>query len=91
MKTKKIDKKRIIPKLELNTVNLALFIVGLVVLAVGYYLLSKGPWNNPLSLSVAPIVLLIGYLLVFPLAIFFGSRRKPEDAPDSRQVPAKKR
>lgn len=74
MKQKKAIPKRLIPKIELNLTNLILFGVGIIVLAIGFLLLSKDPWDNPLSLSVSPLVLLLGYLVIFPVAIFFGSR-----------------
>ena len=85
MKQKKAIPKRIIPKIELNLTNLVLFGIGIVVLAIGFWFLSKGPWDNPLSLSVSPLVLLLGYLVVFPVAIFFGSRRKSKEGKDGEK------
>jgi ATP/ADP translocase len=45
--------------------------VGVVVIVVGFVLLSMGmeKWDNPLSVSVAPVVLVIGYCVIIPLAI----------------------
>lgn len=47
---------------------------GLGLLIIGFYLMTFGPWDNPVSLSVSPIILIIAYLVVFPLAILY--RRK---------------
>jgi ATP/ADP translocase len=45
--------------------------VGVAVIVVGFVLLSKGmeQWDNPLAVSVAPVVLVIGYCVIIPLAI----------------------
>ncbi len=91
MRHKKTDRKTILPRIELTRSNLIIFIVGLVVIAAGFYLLSLPPWNNPLSLSVAPVVLLIGYLVIFPVAIFYGSRSRKSPEADSKPGAAEQR
>lgn len=52
---------------------------GLLTIIVGYLLMSTGlggeyaavdgTWNNPLAVTVAPLLLVIGYCVVIPLAI----------------------
>ncbi|MFH1195963.1 MAG: hypothetical protein V1720_09615 [bacterium] len=59
-----------------NNSNYVVFGAGIILLIIGFYLMTKGPWDNPISLSVAPIILLIAYLVVFPLAIFYKKRNK---------------
>ena len=54
--------------------NYLLLGLGIAVLIIGYFLLSQGPWDNPLSLSVAPIVLLVAYVIIFPLAIMYKKK-----------------
>jgi hypothetical protein len=71
MKRKSSEEKKLLPRIELGRPNLMLFLLGAAILVVGFLLMSIGPWDNPLSRSVAPIVLLFGYLVVFPVAIFF--------------------
>jgi hypothetical protein len=51
--------------------NYVILIAGLLVLLAGYYFMNQGPWDNPLSLTVAPIVLLIAYVVIIPLAIYY--------------------
>lgn len=48
--------------------------IGVAVIVVGFVLLSMGmnEWDNPLSVSVAPVVLVIGYCVIVPLAIMRG-------------------
>jgi len=53
---------------------------GLVTILVGYLLMSTGMgvgnWDNPLAVSVAPVVLVIGYCVIIPLAIMFGGLKR---------------
>ena len=56
--------------------NILLFVVGGVVIMLGYILLAQGPVNNPLSLTWAPILLIIGYCVVIPVAIILRDNKK---------------
>ena len=56
--------------------NYYVLYLGLGILIVGYILMGQGPWDNPLSLSIAPIILLIAYLVIIPLSIFFKIPQK---------------
>ncbi|MBN2571946.1 MAG: hypothetical protein JXA68_07450 [Ignavibacteriales bacterium] len=67
-----------------NKTNYYLLALGFVVLIIGFYLLSQGPWDNPVSLSIAPIVLLIAYLVIFPAAILY--RKRKEQKPEQENV-----
>ncbi|RMD51562.1 MAG: hypothetical protein D6830_00070 [Ignavibacteria bacterium] len=59
--------------------NYLLLLAGILVLFIGNYLMTFGPWDNPISLSVAPIVLLLAYIVIFPLAIFYRKKKKSEE------------
>ncbi len=54
--------------------NYLLLGVGILVLIIGYFLMSQGPWDNPLSLTIAPLVLLIAYVIIFPLSIMYKKK-----------------
>ncbi|MCP5064696.1 MAG: DUF3098 domain-containing protein [Ignavibacteriae bacterium] len=56
--------------------NYILFGVGMAIVIIGFLLMAQGPWDNPLSLTVSPLVLLVAYLVVFPLSILY-KKRKP--------------
>jgi len=43
--------------------------IGLAVLIVGYLCLSQGPHNGFLSLTLAPILLVLGYCVIIPYGI----------------------
>ena len=50
-----------------------LLAAGGLVIVVGYVLLAVGPADNPISLTAAPVCLVVGYCVLVPYAI--GSRR----------------
>jgi hypothetical protein len=53
--------------------------IGVAVILVGFILLYMGTvtsWDNPLSISVAPVVLVIGYCVIVPWAIMRKSTPK---------------
>ena len=49
--------------------NLILLALGLATLVVGYICLSRGPSDNPLSVTVAPLLLILAYCVIIPVAI----------------------
>ena len=54
--------------------NYILFGVSIAVLVAGYLLLGQGPVYNPLSWTYAPIVLVLAYLVIIPLAILYKDK-----------------
>ncbi len=56
--------------------NYVAFAVGLGFLLVGYICLAQPPADGFLSLTLAPILLVIGYCVVLPYAIM--AREKPK-------------
>jgi uncharacterized membrane protein len=52
-----------------DSINYKLFGVSILLLIVGYVLLGQGPVTNHLSWSVAPVVLVIVYCFLIPMAI----------------------
>jgi hypothetical protein len=57
--------------------NYIILIAGLATIFLGFYFMNQGPWDNPESLTVAPIILLIAYLIIIPLAIYY--RKAPKN------------
>lgn len=74
MKTQvSVKKNKPIP-LGLTGRNYQLFGLGLLVLLIGYFFLSKGPVNGFWSLTFAPILLGIGYCVIIPFAVLYRSK-----------------
>ena len=60
----------------LNKKNIILIAVGVLLLVIGFLCLATGPADNPISLSVAPIILVIAYMVVIPLGILFTGKKQ---------------
>lgn len=58
--------------------NQLFFGIGLVVTILGFVLMNQYPWDNPLSLTYSAIVLLIAYIIIFPIAILYKDKKKAE-------------
>jgi uncharacterized membrane protein YesL len=49
--------------------------LGILSLILGYVLMGQGEWDNSLSLTISPIILLLAYLVFFPLSVFYQKRK----------------
>lgn len=63
-------------KIYWTKTNYLLFGLGFIILVLGYFLLSRDPWDGFTSLTLSPIILMIAYLVIFPLAILFIHKKK---------------
>jgi len=73
-KSKKAAAKKKGPILAFTKTNYYIFALAIGFLLVGYVFLSKGPADSTASLTIAPIILVIGYCILVPLAIFWRKR-----------------
>lgn len=70
--------------------NLIIIAVGFAVILLGYALMATGisnepaaidgKWNNPWAVTVAPLLLVLGYCVIIPYAIlkYFGKKNEPQ-------------
>ena len=54
-----------------NKKNYLLFGIGILVIILGYRIMATGEVNSFQSVKLAPILLVIGYLVIIPLSIFY--------------------
>ena len=54
--------------------NYLLFVFGLVVIILGFVALAQPPWDSFSSLTLAPILLVVGYCVIIPVAILYKKR-----------------
>ena len=54
-----------------NKKNYLLFGIGILVIILGYIIMAIGEVNSFKSVKLAPILLVIGYLVIIPLSIFY--------------------
>ncbi len=60
--------------------NIFLIVVGILMLVIGFFCLAQGPAENPVSLTVAPIILVLAYVVVIPVGIlWYGKNKKKGD------------
>jgi hypothetical protein len=65
--------------LPLNSRNYLLFLLGIFIIIIGYAALSQGPWNSFWSLTLAPILLVLGYCVIVPIAILYRKRNNQKE------------
>ena len=72
----KKEKKKSIPvRFTFGKQNLQIMGIGLAFLVIGYVLVAQPPVDSFVSLTLAPIVLLIGYLVIIPYAIMYNPKK----------------
>jgi len=52
-----------------SALNYRLFFGGILLIIIGYIMMMQGPYDSFLSLHLSPILLVLGYCVVIPLAI----------------------
>ena len=57
--------------------NYLLFSAGLVLIILGYIVMASGETYSSQSLTVAPIMLFIGYIILIPAALIY-KKNKPK-------------
>jgi len=78
----KFKKEHVLPY---TRANYFLFAAAMVVIVLGYVTLTQPPWNNFWSLTVAPILLVLGYCVLIPVALLYQKRKK-KPAPAQEQA-----
>ena len=67
----KIQKKNIFQTLGYTKQNMNIFIIGIIVIIVGYILLAIGGTYDTVSLVISPIFLAVGYIIILPLSLIY--------------------
>lgn len=57
-----------------STVNYYLFGIGLALIILGYIVMASGEVNSFQSLTVAPIILFVGYIIFIPAALIYRDK-----------------
>ena len=76
---KQLKKKGFVAEAELpQRTNYLILIVGIVTIIVGYLVMNAGDAVSPLSVTIAPIILVIGYCVIIPVGILYRKKRPEE-------------
>lgn len=81
----KITKKKAkrIESLSLEAINYQIILGGVVVIIAGYFALSAKPWDNPIAMNVAPILLVLGYCVIIPFGIIYRKKKSGQDSQET--------
>ena len=59
---------------SLSKINYILFGIGLTLIILGYILMGKGEVYSFQSLTLSPIMLFIGYIIVIPASLIYRDK-----------------
>ena len=62
-----------------NKTNYFLFFNGILLIILGYFMMAYGEVNSFQSLTLAPIILFIGYIILIPGALIYKERKVKEN------------
>lgn len=64
--------------LPLNKVNYGLLLIGLAVILIGYAFMLEGSVDGVMPIVISPILLVIGYCIIIPIALLYRQRNRTE-------------
>ena len=56
--------------------NYLIFSIGLALVIIGYIFMANGEVNSFQSLTLAPIMLFLGYIVVIPVSLIYRDKSK---------------
>ncbi len=57
-------------------INIPVLIISLLLMVIGYVLLSSGPVDSTASWKIAPVILVTVYAVLVPLSVLLKSNKK---------------
>ncbi len=80
-KDKKTQRKRLAKpsikwSIPVQEKNFFVFAIGIILLIIGFYLMTIQPWDSAFALIISPLILLIAYFIIFPLGILLDKDNK---------------
>ncbi len=75
---KKARKKKVLAVIPFNRENYIIFFVGVLIIIVGYVFMAQGPADSFWSLTLAPILLVISYVIIIPISILYRKKSSKE-------------
>jgi Protein of unknown function (DUF3098) len=83
--------KKVIKKAKTNVIfplekeNYIILGIGLIVIVLGYIALSGNKVEGFSQLTIAPILLVIGYCVIIPVGIMYRKKEKPAEEKKSAE------
>jgi len=66
--------------------NYLILVVGLIVLGIGFFLMSVDPWNSFSCLVLSPIVVMLAYLVIVPAAIWYKPKSQHAEHRETENI-----
>ncbi len=82
----RLGMQRRLPKKTDLSKNIIYYYAALGVVVLGYVFLMIGSANSFTSLTLGPIVLVLGYLVAIPVALLTGVGQKTDNPPDEENL-----
>lgn len=80
-KVRQKAKKKSREVISFSRENVIIFLIGILIIILGYIFLAQGPADSFWSLTLAPILLVISYCIIIPISIIYRKKtRKQETA-----------
>jgi len=73
-KEKQSGKIQLIEGWAFEKTNYTLFVIGVILIITGYFVMANGTVNSFQSLTLAPIFLFLGYIIFIPAALIYRSK-----------------
>lgn len=70
--------------LPFTKLNYQIFAAGIVVIILGFLALGQPPADSFMSLTVAPILLVLGYCVIVPFAIMYQKKKEAAASPNGK-------
>ena len=73
-KEKQLGNIQLIDGWAFEMTNYTLFVIGVILIITGYFVMANGTVNSFQSLTLAPILLFFGYMILIPAALIYRSK-----------------
>ena len=77
-KEKKLKYNKNLGGLNIQKGNIIIFFIAILTIMLGYYFTSIGPFDSTSSLTIGPVILVIGYVILIPLSILWNKIEKKD-------------
>ena len=57
-----------------NKTNYAIFGIGIIVIIIGYLIISFNEVNSVASTKIGPVMLFLGYCVIIPISIIYSKK-----------------
>lgn len=74
-KGKEVKHVHLIEGWTFTSKNYIIFVVGILLIALGYIVMATGETTSTQSLTIAPIMLFLGYVVVIPTALIYRDKK----------------